>query len=138
MREMKATNTKQYINISILLLIYIIYIIFLSITDILALPLFYLDRNQYLNIVIVIALVITLVLTFSIKKNILLTREHFTKVSFCFLSVLFLIAVFRSVIPDLSNDVIMARVYWQYPGFEDNIDYNVFPAGFTFFFCISR
>ncbi|MDD3346471.1 hypothetical protein [Oscillibacter sp.] len=132
--KLAATNR---IHIAPILLGYIIYVIFLSMTDLLALPLYYLDANRFLPVAIGLAAALTVLLVVRTRKYISIETLRLQKSWLVYGGILLAIAFLRGLAPDLSHDVSMARVFWQYPGFADNISYNVFPAGFTFFFPLS-
>lgn len=135
-----AVNISQeenHIKLSPCMALYISYLVFLSISDILALALFYLKKNQYIAFAIAAAFLLTVLVVIYFKKSVNIAPLHITKIAWGSILILSIIALTRSVSPDLSHDVIMARVYWQYPGFQDNVNYNVFPAGFTFFFTLA-
>lgn len=131
------TLEKSTIQISKTLYLYIAYILFLSLTDIMSLPLFYLNHNRLLPIVILTSLVMSICLACFFSKYCEFEKKRPYESKIVYFILIFLIAFLRSLAPDTSNDVSMARVYWQTPGFVDNIHKNVFPAGFTFFFPLS-
>ena len=133
MSNSKRTDFK----ISRALYIYIIYILLFSLTDIISLPLFYLNEDRFQVIVILASLFFSLGVAYFFAKHCKFKQGKFNKNKIAYWVLIFLIAFLRSLAPDTSNDVSMARVYWQTPGFVDNINENVFPAGFTFFFPLS-
>ena len=134
---MLSNSKRTDFKISRALYIYIIYILFFSLTDIISLPLFYLNENRFQVIVILASLFFSLGVAYFFAKHCKFKQEKFNKNKIAYWVLIFLIAFLRSLAPDTSNDVSMARVYWQTPGFVDNINENVFPAGFTFFFPLS-
>lgn len=128
---------KADLRISRTLYLYMIYILFLNLTDIITLPLFYIRRNHFLAIMILVSLIVSLGVGRFFSKYCEFTQEKFNRNKIIYFVLVFLIAFLRGLAPDTSNDVSMGRVYWQTPGFVDNISENVFPAGFTFFFPLS-
>ena len=138
-RSMQICKRKKHtdIQISCALYAYIVYILFLSISDILSLPLFYAEANQLLPAVIATAGVIAIILAWQMASYCAFDKLSKNKSLLIYMVVILLIAVLRSLAPDLAYDTSQGRVYWQDPGFVDNVDENVFPAGFTFFFPLS-
>lgn len=122
------------IEINKILYFYIIYILFLVLTDIGAFALYLFDANQHLKIVILTALIFTAVLVKLFNNRFTFVSLNLDKLFIVLTFSILAIGFFRGIIPDISADVANARVYWQIPGFEDNINYNAFAAGFTYFF----
>ncbi|WNX84091.1 hypothetical protein RWV98_16145 [Agathobaculum sp. NTUH-O15-33] len=116
---------------------YIFYIAFLSITDVFALPLYYLNANNFLPAAIGIALALTVVMAWWYRTQFAFSRMKTNRSFYLYVAIILVIALIRSIIPDLSHDVSQGRVFWQTPYFVDNVNCNVFPAGFTFFFPLS-
>lgn len=133
MNSLRVSN----LQISKSLYLYITYILFLSMTDILALPLFYLGQNRLLPIVILISFIMSVCLAKIFSKYCEFECKKSYKSRMIYFALIFAIAFLRSLAPDTSHDVSIGRVYWQIPGFADNVHENVFPAGFTFFFPLS-
>lgn len=125
---------KSDFRISRALYLYIIYILFLSLTDITSLPLFYIHQNRFLMIAILVSLALSLGMGALFSRYFEFIQEKLNENKIIYLLLVLLIAFLRGLEPDTSYDVSMGRVYWQTPGFVDNISENVFPAGFTFFF----
>ena len=111
---------------------------FLSLTDCITLPLYYLDLNRFVVGGILAAAICTIVLLFKSRQYICFEKNQYGCKKVEILLCLFLLAtaLCRSISPDLSFDVKQGHVFWQTPGFVDNINENVFPAGFTFFFAL--
>lgn len=133
----KESEEMYFFSISGPLFVYISYLVFLSINDTISLGLFYTGIEKYSIFVGIAALGIVLLLIKCMYKRVDITRYQLDFLA-CFSVFLILVCgIARSIIPDLSYDTMNGRVFWQFPGFQNNIDYNVFPAGFTFFFPLS-
>ena len=130
-------TTENKIRISGVLFAYTAYIVFLSITDLLAISLFYGGWNQFLWGAILAAAVCTVILAKKFSKYCVFERIVTHRALLLYGTIFLVVGILRGLAPDLSHDVSQGRVYWQTPGFADNIDENVFPAGFTFFFPLS-
>lgn len=130
---MKVQNKKSLISVPMILYVYWFYILACSICDIIYLPLYYLGFNEYNLIAMGITFVSVAIAGILLRRRVtFLSWINFKTIPY--LVLIFTIAVLRGLAPDLSHDVSQGRVFWQEPGFQDNINYNVFPAGFTFFF----
>lgn len=132
----KKLNGQGSISILLSELIYIIYILFLILSDWLSLGLFYLNSNIVM-LGVAMAFIITMSITLFLRKYFVIKKANIDFLAGCAIVFLFITGLVRSIIPDLSYDTLNGRVFWQFPGFQDNIDYNTFPAGFTFFFPLS-
>lgn len=135
--DISQTDGKK-VKIGKCLYIYVVYLTFLSLTDCITLPLYYLDLNQFVVGGILAAAICTIVLLFKSRQYICFEKNQYGCKKVEILLCLFLLAtaLCRSISPDLSFDVKQGHVFWQTPGFVDNINENVFPAGFTFFFAL--
>lgn len=132
----KKINEQGSISILLPELIYVIYILFLILSDWLSVGLFYLNNN-IIMLGGAMAFIITIAITLFLRKYFCIEKLNIDFLAGCSIVFLFMMGFARSIIPDLSYDTLNGRVFWQFPGFQDNIDYNTFPAGFTFFFPLS-
>jgi len=132
--EKSNVKYEKAITINWLVYLYIAYVAFWSFTDILSLPLFYIHHNELVVGAMAIALLIVVAAFKKLKEKSRFVPFQLNKLSIIFILIIIVISFIRSIKPDVSADVAAGRVLWQNPGFEDNINYNFFPASWTFYF----
>jgi len=125
-------NQENRISINLLFGLYLVYVVFLSIVDMLNLVLFYLDKNTFIWLSTIIAAVVVMIILFLNFKHFKIIPIKLDVLFVSLSSLLLILAFFRGIRPDVSYDVGYYHVFWQYPGFQNNTEYNVFPATFLF------
>lgn len=116
---------------------FIIYTLFLINTDIVCLILYYVGLNEYKWIGLIVGIIITSVLVFFYRNKVVFCHQKLDAIAYFFIAVIIVLGIVRGIIPDTSCDVARAHVFFQQIGFEDNITYNAFPAGYTYYFYLS-
>ncbi len=127
---------KSKIRISMSLYIFLAYIIFAVCTDVISLTLFYLFPSASVWISVVAAFILTGLLLYFTRQHFQFEKTGINGIMLFFIAVFCVVGVVRSIIPDTSSDVLVVRIFWQLPGFKDNIYNNFFPAGVTFYFAL--
>ena len=128
-------NSKEKaVYVSLPVLAYLLYLVFLSCSDIIALGAYYMGYSRFNALEGAFAVIGTAFLFVIFRKNIVIERYKMDFMAYFSIILIVIIGLVRSICPDMAWDVKAARGFWQLPGFQDNVNYNVFPAAFTFFF----
>lgn len=130
-----AQHEKEHmITLDLPLFIYMVYLSFLILCDAANFGTYILGGIKIPVPVLLLLGVVLVFFVYKFKGYIRIEKRHLDLMAYIILALIFILAFVRGVLPDTSYDVMNARVFWQFPGFQDNIDYNTFPAAFTFFF----
>lgn len=122
------------IVISLPMYIFVIYLSFLSLSDTINFGVYLLGYDRLPIYLLPFLCVFIGFVLYKIKGHIIIEKLNIDLIGKITICVIFIVAFVRGILPDLSHDTLYGRVFWQFPGFQDNVDYNTFPAGFTFFF----
>ncbi|MBO5072384.1 MAG: hypothetical protein J6C32_05420 [Eubacterium sp.] len=127
---------KSKIRISRCLYIFVAYILFAVCTDVISLTLFYLLPAASVWISVLSAFIVTGFILYFTRQNFQFEKIGINGMMLFLITVFCVVGVVRSIIPDVSCDVLTARIFWQIPGFKDNIHDSFFPASMTFYFAL--
>lgn len=127
---------RMKIRISLCLYIFVAYIMFAVCTDVISLTLFYLIPTASVWISVLSALIVTGIILYLSKGYFQFEKMSINRMMLFAIAIFCVVGVVRSIIPDVSADVLMARIFWQTPGFKDNIHNSFFPASMTFYFAL--
>ncbi len=131
---MKNSEKEHTVTISLPILIYMVYLSFLVLCDAVNFGAYMLCGGRIPIPALLLLGIVLIFLVYRFREYIHIEKQRMDLVAYIFLALIFILAFFRGILPDTSYDVMNARVFWQFPGFQDNIDYNTFPAAWTFFF----
>lgn len=131
---MKNNEKKHTIAMSLPIFIYVMYLSFLILCDAVNFGAYMLGQYRIPVPLLLILAVPLIYLAYRFRGYIHIDKLNLDLMAKIVLILIFILAFIRGILPDTSYDVMNARVFWQFPGFQDNIDYNTFPAAWTFFF----
>lgn len=114
---------KEKYKVNLLIYIFIAYICYIIINDILT---YFLPFNKIINYAI--SLFIVIFLHFFIRKKFLFEKNSFYKSDIIFIFSFIGFFLLRIFLPDSSFDVLNYHLYLQEMPFKDNINVNFFPA----------
>lgn len=130
-----AQHKKEHIiMLDLPLFIYMVYLSFLILCDAANFGAYILGGIKIPVPVLLILGAVLVLFVYRFKKFFCIEKLYLDLMAYIILAFIFILAFVRGILPDTSYDVMNARVFWQFPGFQDNIDYNTFPAAFTFYF----
>lgn len=116
---------------------FIVYSLFLLNSDVLSLVLFYIGLSDLNWMAVILSAIITLIVAFFFRRNVLVQKHNLDAMGWIVIGLIILLGTIRGILPDTSCDVARAHIFFQQVGFEDNINDNAFPAGYTFYFYLS-
>ena len=125
-------DPKNKIRADIFTLIFLIYVLFMSLCDILNLGLFYLNLNRFTWLTAIFSALAVLAAGFFLRKRIERIPTKPDALFVVFSVGIMALAFFKGIIPDTSYDVGYYHIYKQYPGYIDNINADVFVGTFLF------
>lgn len=131
---MENKSGEQSIVISLPMYVFVIYLSFLSLCDTINFGVYLLGYNKIPVYLLPFLCIIIGGVIYKIRKHLKIEKLYLDLIAKIILCVIFIVAFVRGILPDLSHDTLYGRVFSQFPGFQDNINFNTFPAGFTFSF----
>lgn len=132
--DMVQREKKHVIILDFPVFIYMVYLSFLVLCDVANFGVYILSGGRIPVYVLLLFGAVFVFCVYRFREYICIEKLRMDLMAYIFLGLIFVLAFIRGILPDTSYDVMNARVFWQFPGFQDNIDYNTFPAAFTFFF----
>lgn len=125
-------DPKNKIRADIFTLIFLVYVLFMSLCDVLNLGLFYLNLNHFVWLTAILSALAVLTAAFFLRKRIELIPIKPDALFVVFSAGIMALAFFKGILPDTSYDVGYYHIYQQYPGFIDNVNIDVFAGTFLF------
>ena len=125
-------DPKNKIRADIFTLVFLLYVLCMSLCDVLNLGLYYLNLNRFLWLTAILSALAVLTAAFFLRKRIELIPTRPDALFIVFSLGIMALAFFKGVMPDTSYDVGYYHIYKQYPGYIDNINVDVFAGTFLF------
>jgi hypothetical protein len=125
-------DPKNKIRADIFTLIFVVYVLCITLSDVLDFGLYCLNLNRFLWLTATLSAVAVLTAAFFLRKRIELIPIKPDALFVVFSLGIMVLAFFKGIVPDTSYDVGYYHIYRQYPGFVDNVNNDVFVGTFLF------